>query len=84
MDRERGTITMAYLSKDGEEGYLGDVIVSVTYAVVGTSINISYQAMCSKPTIINITNHSYFNLGNTEDVKGIEINIEDDIHLLTI
>ena len=73
VDRERGTITMAYMSKDGEEGYPGDVIVVVTYSVVGQSIKISYQAMSSKHTIINITNHSYFNLGSSDDIKGITI-----------
>ena len=71
VDRERGTITMAYMSKDGEEGYPGDVIAVVTYSVVGQSVKISYQAMSTKHTIINITNHSYFNLGNSDDIKGI-------------
>ena len=70
VDRERGTITMAFHSKDGEEGFPGDVIVSVTYAVVGSKICISYQAMSSKPTIVNITNHSYFNLGKSSDITG--------------
>merc|ERR1711936_95748 len=77
-DRDKGTVTMAYHSSDGEEGYPGDVIVIVTYAVVGSSINISYQAMSSKSTIINITNHSYFNLGNMKDIKDHTVTIHSD------
>jgi aldose 1-epimerase len=57
------SITMTYLSKDGEEGYPGNLNVKVTYELTDdNSIKISYEATTDKNTIINLTNHSYFNL----------------------
>ena len=70
VDREEGSVTLAYLSRDGEEGYPGDVIATVTYWVLEEGIRLGYQALCSKPTIINMTNHMYFNLGDSETIEG--------------
>ena len=55
------SITLNYLSPDGEEGYPGNLDVTVTYSLIGDSLVISYKATTDKPTWVNITNHSYFN-----------------------
>lgn len=56
-------VQFAYLSRDGEEGYPGNLAVSVTYALMNdNSLKISYSAKTDKATPINLTNHSYFNL----------------------
>jgi len=63
-------LTLSYLSKDGEEGYPGNLKVTVTYTLTDEDgLNIEYNAQTDKPTVLNVTNHSYFNLtgdhGNT-------------------
>jgi aldose 1-epimerase len=59
------SVELSYLSKDGEEGYPGNLQVKVTYTLTGDSSNelkINYEATTDKATVLNITNHSYFNL----------------------
>lgn len=63
------TLKFHYLSKDGEEGYPGDLDLTVTYTLKDDTLTAHYQATSSADTLINITNHSYFNLsGHKEDI----------------
>ena len=56
-------VELTYLSKDMEEGYPGNLKCKVTYELTDdNAIKISYEATTDKPTIVNLTNHSYFNL----------------------
>uniref|UniRef100_A0AAR5QFZ8 Aldose 1-epimerase n=2 Tax=Dendroctonus ponderosae TaxID=77166 RepID=A0AAR5QFZ8_DENPD len=56
-------LVLTYLSPDLEEGYPGDVLVTVTFELTeANELRIDYRAVASKPTPINLTNHSYFNL----------------------
>lgn len=72
------TIQLTYLSKDGEEGFPGNLTTILTYTLADdNAIEIDYKATTDKPTIINLTNHSYFNLSGAGDSY-----IGD--HLLTI
>ena len=57
------SLKLEYLSKDGEEGYPGNLKVTVIYTLTDDdALKIEYQAMTDKKTHINLTNHSYFNL----------------------
>jgi len=72
------SLTLNYTSKDGEEGYPGNLKTSVTFSLSDDNeLTIEYNAETDKPTPINLTNHSYFNL--TGDVNN---NILD--HILMI
>lgn len=55
-------VIFTYLSVDGEEGFPGDLLVTVTFKLIGNALNVLFEAVCTKPTVINLTNHSYFNL----------------------
>jgi len=57
------TIVLNYCSNDGEEGFPGNLITNVLYHLSDENVVfIIYQAMTDKPTVINLTNHSFFNL----------------------
>lgn len=72
------TLELAYFSKDGEAGYPGNLTVKVTYELTNDNeIKISYHATTDKNTVVNLTNHAYFNLNGDGDST-----ITD--HLLTI
>jgi aldose 1-epimerase len=61
-------LALTYVSKDMEEGYPGTLTVKVTYMLTANNeIKISYEAETDKATVLNVTNHSYFNLNSAKE-----------------
>ncbi len=70
---------LEYFSKDGEENYPGNLTVNVEYSLNDENeLRIEYQATGDKDTIVNLTNHSYFNLAGTGDILGHELMLNAD------
>lgn len=64
-EQESDSITFARLSPDGEQGFPGNLSIEITYTLNDADeLMIEYHAVCDEDTIINLTNHSYFNLGS--------------------
>jgi len=78
------TITFTYLSKDGEEGYPGNLDCKVTFELTNdNAVKISYEATTDKHTIINLTNHSYFNLNGAGSGTILDHTVQMDASTYT-
>ncbi len=70
----RAAIQLTYLSKDGEDGYPGNVTVKLTYTLTDDNVlRLDYEAATDRATPINLTSHAYFNLAGGGDVLDHEL-----------
>jgi len=72
------TLHLYYLSKDGEESYPGNLEAFVDYGLSGNELSIDYRASTDRETIVNLTNHSYFNLAGAGTILDHELTLHAD------
>jgi aldose 1-epimerase len=69
------SVTLRRRSPDGENGFPGTLQVSVTYAVDGAQLRIEHEARTDAPTVVNLTNHAYWNLAGGGSVEDHEVSL---------
>ncbi len=68
VQKDDQTVELTYISADGEEGFPGKLDTTIVYHLTDDNeVVISYHAITDKPTVVNLTNHSYFNLSGAGD-----------------
>lgn len=75
---ENPSITYSYLSPDMEEGYPGNLEVRCTYTLKGNQLLITYTAKSDKDTVVNLTNHNYYNLNGHGSILDHELCLHSD------
>jgi aldose 1-epimerase len=69
-------LVLEYTAKDGEEGFPGELKVRLTVTLTKQNeLSLKYRATTSKPTVVNLTNHGYFNLSGAGDILAHEVQI---------
>jgi aldose 1-epimerase len=72
-------LVLYYLSQDGEEGYPGNLKVTATYTLMrDNALRLEYTAQTDKDTVLNLTQHSYFNLAGSGDILHHQVEIPAD------
>ena len=76
-------VTLSHFSPDGDEGYPGNLTASITYTLNDDNeLSLRYQAITDKPTIVNLTNHAYFNLADEGGYKDHQLWLNADRYTL--
>lgn len=82
IQKDEVSLKLIYLSKDMEEGYPGNLSVEVLYTLTqDNTLKINYKAVTDQTTILNLTQHSYFNLSGTNSILDHELMLNADAYL---
>lgn len=80
---DKDYVIFKYLSADGEEGYPGNLECTVEYRIVENQLRITYKGISDKDTVLNLTNHSYFNLNGHGNGTVVEHIVSIDADAIT-
>lgn len=76
-------LDLTLVSPDGDNGFPGEVHVTVRYRVTGEKLTLDYSATTTRPTVVNLTHHAYFNLSGQDNVYDQTLQIHADKYLVT-
>ena len=76
-------LVLTQVSPDGDQGYPGEVSVQATYQLDADALSLIFEGRTTKPTVINLSAHPYFNLGGNGDVLGHRVTIDAEAFLPT-
>jgi len=71
-------LEFTYESKDGEEGFPGNLQVKVIYTLDGNQLKLDYYGTSDQDTLLNMTNHAYFNLNPSDLILDMDLKVESD------
>ncbi|MEO6801736.1 MAG: aldose epimerase family protein [Granulicella sp.] len=71
-------VELTVVSPDGDQGFPGKLTAHVRYTLVGSKLRIDYSATTDKPTVVNLTNHTYFNLAGSGNILNHVLTIDAD------
>jgi aldose 1-epimerase len=82
---EAATLVLTHVSPDGDQGFPGELIVQATYQLDADTLSLTFEARTTRPTVVNLSAHPYFNLGGPacDDVLGHELTLAADAFLPT-
>lgn len=81
VDATKDVIRFTTHSPDGDQGFPGALDVSATYTLTGSTLALDLEARATKPTVLNLTNHGYWNLGGAALDHEMQINAESFLPL---
>lgn len=82
IDGDEPSLTFSHTSPDGDEGFPGQLSLKATFTLSNdNSLTIKYEAITNKPTVLNITNHSYFNLSGSTNIMDHLVKLFADTYL---
>ena len=68
-------VRFRYVSADGDQGFPGELVAELTYRLGDDVLEMEWAATCDAPTVVNLTNHAYWNLAGKGDVLGHELEL---------
>ena len=75
-------VEMTLVSKDGDQGFPGKLTAHVRYTLLGDKLRVDYTATTDKATVVNLTQHSYFNLAGGGDILGHVLKLDADKYVV--